>query len=235
MAWDAFGITQRGSGRANNEDAILYPAEVAQASSGQRLLLAVADGVGGVHGGEAASAAAVAALRDGFADAAARDPSEALRLLFDGANRRVLALRPPASEQGPATTLVAALTDEDTLWIGSIGDSRAYVARNGGVTQVTADHVCQPDATAAAGTPVRFLTRALGLEGELRMDVFGPIRRADVDGVLLCSDGLYGVLDEPALGAHLRGADLAVAAQRIVALAVQAGSVDDISIVLMAG
>lgn len=239
MAWDAYGMTQRGRGRANNEDSILFPAQVAHNPAGDRReLLAVADGVGGVQGGEAASAAAVAALREGFDGQGAHEPRDILAALFAEANRRVLALRPPASEQGPATTLVAALADANSLWIGSIGDSRAYVFRSGSVTLVTQDHVCEASAATPGGrdddaAPLRFLTRALGLEGDLNMDVFGPIARSDVDTVLLCSDGLYGVVDEAALARHIGSDDLSLVAQRIVAMAVQAGSVDDISIVLM--
>ena len=164
------------------------------------LAAAVADGMGGHRGGEVASATALEALR------AAASSGRPLRDAIEEANRAVFtkSVSDPAL-RGMGTTLTAGtLAAGGTLLIGHVGDSRAYLLRDGELSQVTTDHSLVEElvregritASEAAVHPQRsIITRALGPEAKVEIDTF--TRRARPGDVyLLCSDGLTTMLGE---------------------------------------
>ena len=174
------GATDPGRRRRRNEDAyVLEPP-----------LFAVADGMGGAQAGEVASRLAAAAVKDGAGD---------VEGLIQEANRRVhqRSLEDP-NASGMGTTLTVASVEDGTVLIGHVGDSRAYLVRDGALEQLTEDHSLVGElmrsgklsAEEAEQHPQRsMITRALGTDPDVDVDLF-PIRPRSGDLFLLCSDGL---------------------------------------------
>lgn len=188
----AFGQTDRGHSRPNNEDGLLI----------RPPLYAVADGMGGHRAGEVASRVALEALSVHLPN-----PGLAPRSLLDAvrhANQEVYALASQHSEWfGMGTTLTAALWDGDLLHIAHVGDSRAYLmCSNVPLRQVTRDHSVISELVASGlVTPEmarlhpqrHVLTRALGVTPEVEIDLHS-VPLTPGDRVLLCTDGLSGVI-----------------------------------------
>ena len=191
--------TERGLVRPSNEDV----AVAAQLPDGSRLLV-VADGVGGYPGGEVASRTAVEAVEASFRADPAVDPEEGLRAAFAEANRQVREGQ-EADRSRMSTTLVAALARDAKAWIANVGDSRAYLVAGSGVQRLTLDHSWVEEEIRAGrlqpGDPAaelnrHVITRSIGSEEEVETDVYGPIALPDPSVLLLCSDGLHGVLED---------------------------------------
>jgi serine/threonine protein phosphatase PrpC len=202
-------------------------------------LFVVADGMGGAQAGEVASEMAVAPFERGLPDGA---PAEALVELIEEANRAIHERsRSDADYAGMGTTVTAAYAGEDEVTIGHVGDSRAYVLRDGELIRLTRDHslvdelIRQGRLTAeeAEAHPQRsVITRALGPEPrvEVDVDVF-PARAGDV--FLLCSDGLTGMVAEPRVQELLEESpSLERAGRALIAAANDAGGRDNITVVL---
>ncbi len=227
--------THSGSVREHNEDAYL---------KGERVL-AVADGMGGARGGEVASSTAlgpIAALdRQEFKDAAA--VQSALRAAFIAANA---AVSRKASEEpglrGMGTTLTAAIVDGRYLFLAHVGDSRAYLIRSGQLHQLTHDHTVVAELIAAgeltadeaAVHPLRAsITRAIGVQADTKVDLL-TVELFDRDRVLLCSDGLTRPVSEDDILSVLRSEwDVNEVAQRLVQLANDRGSPDNVTVLLL--
>jgi protein phosphatase len=221
--------------RKHNEDAHL---------EGHRVF-AVADGVGGNVGGDVASSAALMSIiqleERVFSDAVTA--REALQEAFIAANTAVLqkASEDPAL-RGMGTTLTAALVDGQHLHVGHVGDSRAYLFRNGQLTQLTRDHTVVGDLIAAGELtaeeatthPMRSaIARAIG--GDMGIDVdVSTIELIDGDQLLLCSDGLVKPVSEDEIVTVLSAESNAnEAAERLVDLANEHGGPDNITVVLL--
>lgn len=227
--------THAGSVREHNEDAYL---------KGERVL-AVADGMGGAQGGEVASSTAlgpIAALdRQEFRDAAA--VQNALREAYIAANA---AVSRKASEEpnlrGMGTTLTAAIVHGRYLYLAHVGDSRAYLVRNGQLHQLTRDHTVVAELIAAgelttdeaAVHPLRAsITRAIGVQADTNVDLV-TVELFDRDRVLLCSDGLTRPASEDEILRVLRSEwDVHEVAQRLVQLANDRGSPDNVTVLLL--
>ena len=227
----AFGArTDVGRGRSANEDAF-----VADADSG---LYAVADGMGGHRAGEVASATAVETLRSVFGSR--RRIGEAV----EAANAAVFAQAGENPEmRGMGTTVTAvALTEGRYAIIGHVGDSRAYLLRDGALSQVTEDHSLveqlvregQLSPEEAANHPQRaIITRALGIEPDVEVDIYEVDLRPG-DRLLLCSDGLTNMVRDQQLEAMLREqSDPQQAAEMMVDAANAAGGDDNITVVIV--
>ena len=226
------GLTDTGRRRLRNEDAYVC----------RPPLFAVADGMGGARAGEVAARLAAAALEE--AEGAARGEEGVSRLIAE-ANRRIWqrAVSDPATA-GMGTTATAAVVDEQagTVAIGHVGDSRAYLLRDGALEQLTTDHslvaelvqsgVLTPEE--AERHPQRSaITRALGTEPTVQVESL-TVRAEPGDLFLLCSDGLSTMLgdDEVAAAIERAGGEPASAAEALVAQANSRGGEDNITVVL---
>jgi PPM family protein phosphatase len=228
----AAGVTDTGRRRLRNEDAFIC----------EPPLFAVADGMGGARAGEIAARLAAAALEE--AGSRARGEKGLADLIVE-ANRRIWerAVTDPATA-GMGTTVTAALVDaaQGTVAIGHVGDSRAYLLRDGALEQLTTDHslvaelvqsgVLTPEE--AERHPQRSaITRALGTEPTVDVEVF-TVAGEPGDLFLVCSDGLPVMLSDADVVAALEaaGRDPTAAAEALVAAANTRGGEDNITVVL---
>jgi PPM family protein phosphatase len=234
---EACALSDKGCVRANNEDYSLIDPEMG--------LYVLADGMGGAKAGERASRLAVETVSASILTAASRD-SQALLVAVEEANRRVLdaAGGDPALE-GMGTTLVVALEVGDELLIASVGDSRAYLMDGGGLRPITQDQswvneVGRPlglNEEALRTHPMRHvLTMAIGASAPLTINHY-RVPLAVNSLVLICSDGLHGVLEAPEMERILKegrnGNSLETSCQLLIDAAKQAGGPDNVTAVLM--
>jgi serine/threonine protein phosphatase PrpC len=229
-AADTIAQTDTGRHRPVNEDSAFARAP----------MFVVADGMGGAQAGEVASRIAVEAFEQGLPDDGT--PAERLAARAKEANRRIYDLSQTAQERaGMGTTLTAAYLDDSELAIAHVGDSRAYLFRDGQLKRLTQDHSLVEELKArgklteeqAAEHPQRsIITRALGPEPTVEVDTWNyPVKAGDV--LLLCSDGLTSMLSEDRVAAILNDADtLQHAAQSLIDEANEAGGRDNITVVL---
>ena len=201
-------------------------------------LVAVADGMGGHNAGEVASATALEALRAAVAS------GEPLREAIEGANEAVLEKSESNREfYGMGTTLTAGMLGTDgSLTIGHVGDSRAYLSRDGELRQVTDDHSLVEELVRGGElTPEQaevhpqrsIITRALGIDPRVDVDEY-PIELQPGDRILLCSDGLTTMVRPEEIANILgREPDPRRAAQLLVDAANAAGGEDNITAVIV--
>jgi PPM family protein phosphatase len=223
--------TDVGRVREGNEDAYLVDDAMG--------LVAVADGMGGHRAGEVASATALEALRSAITH------GRPLRESMEDANEAVFTKSLTDEElRGMGTTLTAAtLVTGGTVLVGHVGDSRAYLLHDGELRQVTVDHSLVEElvregrltADEAAVHPQRsIITRALGVDASVEVDVY-PVELAPGDRLLLCSDGLTGMVQAETIAATLRREeDPARAAAALIDAANVAGGEDNITAVVVA-
>jgi serine/threonine protein phosphatase PrpC len=215
---EAAQATDVGKVRRFNEDRSLI-----QFRQGD-LVVAVADGVGGEHGGDVASEAAVRSLPDAYFSQPGRDIGRALSAAIRGVNDAVLGAAEQRGFKGAATTLVAAAVRGRRIAIANLGDSRAYMLRGARIRQVTTDH---------SGSQARSITRFAGDPRGVNPDVFLEDLRPG-DRLLLCSDGVTVHLSDRELVPLLRDGDAERAAQRIIRAAVERGGKDNATAVVVA-
>lgn len=235
---EAFALSDRGCIRANNEDYCLVEPETG--------LYVLADGMGGAKAGERASRLAVETVAETVHGVAPRRDTQVLLRAVEEANRRVLeAARSDPELEGMGTTLVVALESAGGLDIASVGDSRAYVLDENGFRVVTEDQtwvneVGRPlglDEESLRNHPMRHvLTMAIGASSPLTVNYYSvPLNRGEL--VLLCSDGLHGVLDNRELEQIVRrgqnGDSLEESCRRLIEAAKKAGGPDNITAVLV--
>ncbi|MEX0675075.1 MAG: Stp1/IreP family PP2C-type Ser/Thr phosphatase [Gaiellaceae bacterium] len=224
-----FGLSDPGRRRRRNEDAYVVSPP----------LFAVADGMGGAQAGELASRIAVEAM----GEEARTSGEERVTTLIREANRRIFARSSEdASASGMGTTMTAALVGDDgVVTIGHVGDSRAYLLREGRLEQLTEDHSLVAElvrtgklsAEEAEDHPQRsVITRALGTDPEVDVDTFTVDAQAG-DLFLLCSDGLTTMVDDEEILRTVEGSrgDLEQAAQVLVRKANRGGGEDNITVV----
>src|SRR5215475_7236627 len=202
---EAYALSDKGCVRPNNEDYCLIDPD--------RGLFILADGMGGARAGEQASRMAVETVAETVRTAGPPD-SQVLIRAAEEANRRVLeAAHSDPSLEGMGTTLVAALEVEGELAIASVGDSRAYILDDRGLRVITDDQtwvneVGRPlglDEESLRNHPMRHvLTMAIGASSPLTVNYYSVgLKHGAL--VLMCSDGLHGVLEAPQLEQILRG------------------------------
>ncbi|MCL2137632.1 MAG: Stp1/IreP family PP2C-type Ser/Thr phosphatase [Coriobacteriia bacterium] len=222
--------TSIGRMRSNNEDAYLVA----------NPLFAVADGMGGHEAGEIASTLAVDTLRAAKADLTKADN---LRALVVQANITVLdAPTKGIGRLGMGTTLTAAVIDNDRLLIAQVGDSRAYLLHDDQLRRLTKDHsyvqelLNSGEITEAESRdhPRRgVITRVLGFESHTQPDLY-ELRLAEGDRVLLCSDGLHGMLEDKAIQKVLQDERTAQqCADALVRAANKAGGADNTTVIVI--
>jgi PPM family protein phosphatase len=229
-AAETIQMTDTGRQRRDNEDSMFVRAPV----------FVVADGMGGAQAGEVASRLAVEAFEQGLPDSGS--PEERLADRVREANRRIHELSHADDERhGMGTTLTAAYLDDSHLAIAHVGDSRAYLFRDGELRRLTQDHSLVGELVRkgklteeqAEEHPQRsIITRALGPEPSVEVDTWSyPVKDGDI--VLLCSDGLTSMITEEKIAEVLESSSsLKEAASRLIREANAAGGRDNITVVL---
>lgn len=237
--------TDTGRVRANNQDAVGtwkdLPQTIPFAESGY--LFAVADGVGGNEQGEVASALAIETLFHTYYGGDTTEIPAALKRAVRLANEAVYERGLSQSEErAMGTTLVAGVIRGDTLVISNVGDSRAYLSR--GRTQMTPiskDHSLVAEAVRAGQmTPEQakssrqrnVITRALGQRQKVDVDIFEVDLMPD-DVVLLCSDGLHGIVEDAEMKQVIQALPPEQAANELIDLANNRNASDNVSVVIV--
>jgi protein phosphatase len=257
---EVFGQTDIGLIRENNEDSFLIAdltsgtsaadgAPLSYASGEKGTLLLVADGMGGVEAGEVASRMAVDLVAGHFFDQLSDTPTvdqrtfvralsqsvhEANRIVFhEGSN--------DSRRRGMGTTLTAAAVHGASVFFAQLGDSRAYLFRNGFIGQMTKDQSLVAQLMAAGSlTPQEAKThpqrnvilQALGVQLELEVIIsFAALKRGDQ--LVLCSDGLSGKVEAEEIRELLdRRLVPKATCQRLVQLARERGGEDNITVIV---
>jgi PPM family protein phosphatase len=236
------GLSDVGCQRENNEDSYLYwePADDREFQRKGRLAV-IADGMGGYEGGQEASRLAVETVREGYDKVVRDDPQAALVESFAAAHQRIQAYAVQHPElHGMGTTCTAIVVRGRQLHFAHVGDSRMYLLRNSHISRLTRDHsyvgrlvesgIVRPED--AEKHPQRhILTAALGAGVEVAVES-GPAGMAllDADVLLLCTDGLWGVVSDTELETELNQGTAAESCAALVKLAIQRGGPDNITI-----
>ena len=231
-----------GQVRTENQDAFgLYP-EIPGRDVKEHLFI-VADGMGGHARGEEASALAVSSLREAFFAEHQWSVGERLRRAVEAANARVYALATAGmAPETMGTTCTAMALVNGHIHMAHVGDSRAYRIDEHGMEQLTRDHTLVEELRRqgvltedeARNHPRRHaLTRALGIQPSLEVDVLEAMPIEAPQRYLLCSDGLAPVTE-----AEIRQVILAhppqEAAERLVQMANERGGPDNITVLIVA-
>lgn len=239
----AIGSTTSPAGRDHNEDAIL--ATPIGQNPGSAYLLAVADGMGGLEGGEVASSLAVSLLGDLFARDLPADIPLALKQAYRRANDAIHAEAEQATDgRQMGTTLVSAVVNGPYVTIANVGDSRAYLLRARSLTQITQDHsVVAEQVDRGELTPEQarkssrrnMITQALGTSPELdrRMPSIYEFSLLPEDRLLLCSDGFFDVLQQNDYVSTLMANNPQESAVALADLAITRGTTDNVSAVIL--
>jgi serine/threonine protein phosphatase PrpC len=220
--------TDRGP-RDTNQDAVL-----STELPGGRWLVAVADGMGGLEAGDLASRTALQVFRESL---------KAGLGLEEAVQKANSAVFQEAQGIPTGTTLVAALTSDQGIEIVNVGDSRAYHLDPMGFVQITRDHTMAEEAArlgtdlggqAASAAWAGSLARFLGEGDTVQADRFGPVDLHEGGWLLLCSDGLHGVLSADDLElCLLKESDPTEGAAHLVAAALEANTLDNVSVALI--
>lgn len=234
---ESSGLTDPGCVRKNNEDTYRLASE--------RRLYVLADGMGGAQAGEHASNLAVEAVVDFFAGSSHYATAGALEDAFLHANRTVLqAAHADGRLEGMGTTLVAAIVSGSELLLASVGDSRAYgLTAASGLRLLTQDQSWVNEVgrlqlglaeDALRRHPMRHvLTMAVGVGATLRVNSYRYPLEPGLQ-ILLCSDGLHGVLGEPEIEAVLLSPlSLDQKCAELIRRANALGGPDNITVVLL--
>lgn len=196
-------LTDPGKVRDHNEDSVI----VVKNALGE-YMLAVADGMGGHRGGEIASSIAISHIGKRFSEISSiGNKEDAINWIKDVVSEANVLLYKYTSENpestGMGTTLVLAVLTRDFLLFGNIGDSSGYVLRNEKLHKITTDHTLVnllvksgelTEEEAKDHPRKNVLMRALGATTKVEMDIFDV--ETDIDGIMLCSDGLTNMLDD---------------------------------------
>jgi len=254
------GLTDVGESRDHNEDGFLLfdatsgreiPGELTRHSSHSgALLLAVSDGMGGASAGETASAMTLEALKyhaAGMAShVAAAGPDGLDAWLADGihlANRRVLeAGSEDGSLAGMGATATAVLILHGLLYLAHVGDSRAYLLRDGRLLQLTSDHTFVAQLVARGHlSPEQareheqrhVLLQAVGVKEMLDIDTMS-FELQSGDRILLCSDGLYDLIMDEGIAQTLSdGVDPEAQCKALVTAANSLGGYDNVTVIVL--
>jgi serine/threonine protein phosphatase PrpC len=222
--------TDTGKKRRRNEDEYVV----------EPPLFAIADGMGGAQAGELASSLAAGAVRGG--EGAAGGGEEYVVELIQEANRRVYQRSSQdAAVSGMGTTMTVALVEESAVFFGHVGDSRAYLIRDGKLEQLTEDHSLVAELVRsgklspeeAETHPQRsVITRALGTDPDVDVDTFSiPTQPGDL--FMLCSDGLTSMVEDDVILSTVEKHrdNLQTAAKALIRAANKGGGEDNITVV----
>jgi protein phosphatase len=231
------GATDVGRVRQCNEDSLLLLPEAG--------VFAVADGLGGLDAGDLASSIALARLHDLClsTDEEGADPATHLQTMVAAVNHHTYEQR-IALGKNMATTLAVVRFAHQAALVAHVGDSRMYRWRDQHLTRITSDHslvneLCDQGtltANQARTSPQRHvITRAIGAGPEVRPSI-RSMSIAAGDLLLLCTDGLHGMVTDEALAALFESerADSSRLARQLVTMANEAGGHDNITVIVLA-
>jgi protein phosphatase len=238
MRFEVWAQTDVGLVRSNNQDAILVDHDLN--------LFIVADGMGGHKGGEVASALAVETIQEVIAARRSDTKTPARKLLADAYREASSRIHHKSTFEQPelmgmGTTMVLIWESKDRIYVGNVGDSRAYLFMAGQLWQMTEDHslineqvragvISEEEAPHVVGRNV--ITRSVGFEKDVMVDILEREPQAG-EMYLLCSDGLSGLLTPE----QLRDIFLHTSPEEIVAKCIKeakaAGGDDNISVILV--
>ena len=196
------GMSETGSIRIDNQDAILVPDSPLPGLFA--FLAGLADGMGGYASGDIASKLALSTVRQVILDTKGVSIEKVLRRAVEKANLEIYKTARQIAVGRMGTTLTAAYIDGDQLYLAHVGDSRAYLLRNGQISSLTSDHtvvgdmvrsrLIQPEAV-RSHSQRSVLTRAVGLDLFITPEI--TTHKLNVgDRLILCSDGIWSVMED---------------------------------------
>lgn len=235
--------TDVGRRREHNEDCLgIHVPDIEEQIDSRGTLLMVADGMGGHAAGEIASRTAIAAVLDSYYGDLSGGVEEGLSRALHTANRAVIDEAGRSyGRAGMGTTLAAAAVHNSDLVVANVGDSRVYLIRDGSILQLSRDHSWIAEALAAGRInpedarrhPWRnVVTRSLGGGPELEVDVYPPRRLHPGDIILVCSDGLWGMIPSERILQIVESRSAQAAADGLVNAANEAGGHDNITAIV---
>ena len=235
---NSYYLTDPGKVRTHNEDSVV----VMTNEAGEKLMI-VADGMGGHRSGEIASSIVVSHVGKSFTDkkqlGTKEEAKEWMKNVISESNVLIYkyTIDNPDS-MGMGTTIVMSLITNDYLLFGNIGDSSGYVLKNNHFHKITVDHTLVnllvksgelTEAEAREHPRRNVLMRALGTNMSVEMDIFDV--ETDVDGVLLCSDGLTNMLkDEQIVKVLIEDIPVENKVKKLIVKCNNRGGTDNISI-----
>ncbi len=241
---DAHLITDVGMGRERNEDRCgAFTPEDPETRAERGRLYVVADGMGGYVGGDVAAELIMDALPSAYYHGRWAGAGDTLRSAFKATNAAIeqKAIAEPEN-QGMGAAAVAAVVFSDHAVLAHLGDCRAYMVRAGAVTRLTTDHSWVQERINAGWLTAdearvhayrNVLTRALGAEADADPTV-NQVEFHPDDALILCSDGLWGVIDDEEIAQlAMQHANAKDAARAMVDLALERGGADNISVIII--
>ena len=242
LRWKTAGVSDTGLRRRQNEDTlVLDPAEG---------VVIVADGMGGRPGGEYASALAARVVHAHVSSSEGSDgePGDRMAEALKLANLKVweAAVADPAREGMGTTVTALSLNGDSGAWVvGHVGDSRAYMLRDGELRRITRDHTVVQDLLESGAIPPssvadhplgHLINRAVGTGAAVQADIFqGDALPGDI--FLLCTDGLAGLMSDDELEGTLKdlaASDLDEKSAELVAIAHELGAPDNVTLCFLA-
>lgn len=231
-------MTDKGCVRSHNEDAVeLVIPRRSEVLSEKGMLAVLADGMGGHQAGEVASQMAVDIIKDVYYHHPGT-PEESLRQAFGEANEKIWTRSQEKDNcRGMGNTCSSVVLHGQKLFFCHVGDSRIYRLQAGEFTQLSDDHTLAA-ALRQTGEDIRpdqghILSRAMGIGLELDFQSGIRNRVKPQDRYLLCSDGLYDLIDDEELHELSSIKTLFLAAQSMIALAKHRGGHDNISVIIL--
>lgn len=232
-------LSDVGRDRKVNEDAC---ADVALADG---RLIVIADGMGGHEAGDVASKIVVDEVERHFKATEGGEPRERLYESIEAAHQQILSKAAQTGAEGMGSTVVACLIDDTAVYVGWVGDSRLYWFRDANVYDKTVDHT-RVQRMLAAGIlspeeakhhpDANVITRAVGHfpkdgDGEFKVDVKkDPLQIAAGDSLVLCSDGLYDLLEDDEIADIIGGLNAKDGAIALIRVANERGGHDNITV-----
>jgi len=239
ISLSSYSALDKGKKRKYNEDSLLvYEPKDKKIYSKKGYLYIVADGVGGLNKGDVASKTAVETIKKEYYLSKSTNAAKALVNAVKKANAKIYSLSTKEEKMG--TTVVCMIIKEDKAYIASVGDSRAYIFREGKLKKLTEDHsfvgerIRMGELTeeqARVHPRKNIILRCLGDKKSVDIDIF-TYGIAKGDKFLLCSDGLWGELPHTELEDIIKK-DSSSVVNTLVSSANKAGGSDNISAILV--
>jgi len=229
--------TDIGRQRKNNEDSLLaIVPEDPEVLAKKGALFVVSDGLGGHNNGEVASTLAIRTINASYYQDGQENIPDALRLAIQKANMAI-----HQAGNGMGTTCVVAVLQGDTVYIANVGDSRAYLVRDGQLRQLSQDHSIVADELRAGlitkeqarhHPQLNIITRCLGTEDNVEVDTFAePVQEGDL--LLLCTDGLTNLVDDEELVKIVHDFQPAESVYQLINRANEQGGPDNITAIVV--